>query len=92
VSPPEQPLPLKNFVTYLPPFGRERLDRLLEEKKVEIITEPERDLARKMVLDWGRGPNLLNLTLGGKPEQYLEGGGGRRETTARRPPKWWMKR
>jgi cell division protease FtsH len=43
VNLPEQPLPLKNFVTYLPPFGRERLDRLLEEKKVEIITEPERE-------------------------------------------------
>jgi cell division protease FtsH len=54
----------KNFYTYLPSFGDDKLLSLLEAKKVDIITEPKKDVSWWGKLLTGFLPFLLLIGLG----------------------------
>jgi cell division protease FtsH len=60
----KKPVSYKDFYTYLPSFGDDKLLGLLEAQKVDIVTEPKKDVSWWGTLLTGFLPFLLLIGLG----------------------------
>jgi cell division protease FtsH len=72
----KEPVSYKDFYTYLPSFGDDKLLGLLEAQKVDIVTEPKKDVSWWGTLLTGFLPFLLLIGLGVLLFRRFQGGLG----------------
>jgi cell division protease FtsH len=72
----KKPVSYKNFYTYVPSFGDDKLLGLLEAQKVDIVTEPEKTVSWWAKLLTGFLPFLLLIGLGVLLFRRFQGGLG----------------
>ena len=63
-NPQGKPAPYKEFFTYLPSFGDDKLLSMLEAQKVDIVTEPKKDVSFWGEILAGMLPFLILIGLG----------------------------
>jgi cell division protease FtsH len=72
----KEPVSYRDFYTYLPSFGDDKLLGLLEAQKVDIVTEPKKDVSWWGTLLTGFLPFLLLIGLGVLLFRRFQGGLG----------------